>query len=235
MNNDDIKKKIEEIDAQLEELEQEERNMEQRKDTHAMVDQSEDAINAIRKSVNELIEIDDLESYRKEHLSEYKNKILTIVSYFKYLQREKQDGSEYQEVKNLIMSLGEKYTNLYDWCKDLVENKDEESSNLSLNDVQVNVNESCEYQVNEDLKIVFDLDQVKDYVEKEILTDEMNEKVIDYKVIYKGVTYNYHHYYENYVPKWSHDDECPFIVIVTGATKNSDGDYIVSFNLTNII
>jgi len=158
--------------------------------------------------------------------------ILTIVSWFKYLKRTKYETNEYCEAKELVMSLGEKHTILYDWCKELVDGPElQHEQFINLNNIELNINESNKYVVNNDLMIVFDGKQVKDYDNKRTLSEELNSRVLDYKIIYKGTEYTCHHYYENYTPKWEVDEKCPFRVNVIDTKKDENGNVNVIFNV----
>jgi len=130
------------------------------------------------------------------------------------------------------MSLGEKHTILYDWCKELVDGPElQHEQFINLNNIELNINESNKYVVNNDLMIVFDGKQVKDYDNKRTLSEELNSRVLDYKIIYKGTEYTCHHYYENYTPKWEVDEKCPFRVNVIDTKKDENGNVNVIFNV----
>ena len=86
----DIDKQINEIDAKLAELEKEEGSIEERPKRKPL-DQTEEAIETIRECVKEVLEIDDLKASREADQKLHDNRMLTIVSWFNYLKREKQD------------------------------------------------------------------------------------------------------------------------------------------------
>ena len=231
MKINEIDNKIKEIEKELAELEKEETNKEDVIEK-TPIDQTNEAINTIREVVTEIKGIEDLRTYREENMETYKNMILTIVSWFKYLKRKKSETNEYNEAKELVMSLGEKHTILYDWCKELVDGPElQHEQFINLNNIELNINESNKYVVNNDLMIVFDGKQVKDYDNKRTLSEELNSRVLDYKIIYKGTEYTCHHYYENYTPKWEVDEKCPFRVNVIDTKKDENGNVNVIFNV----
>ncbi len=63
------------------------------------------------------------------------------------------------------MSVGEKHTKIYDWCKDLIERPLTEYEETINKEFTLNVSENNEFTVKEDLKVIFDLEKVKNYVD----------------------------------------------------------------------
>lgn len=115
----DIDKQISEIDAKLAELEKEEGSIEERPKRKPL-DQTKEAIETIRECVKEVLEIDDLKASREADQKLHDNRMLTIVSWFNYLKREKQDTKEFEEAKDLVLSIGNKHQRLAEWCDNLV-------------------------------------------------------------------------------------------------------------------
>lgn len=228
MNNKDIDKKIKEIDKQLATLDKEEQN----KTTHSKSerpDQTEEAIETIKEVVQELLEIDELDLNDKE--KGHRNLLLTIVSWFNYLKKENPESAEYEEAKKLIMTIGEKHKKLYDWCQDFIDKPlPQYEPFINLSDIELNVSESCEYVVKDDLKVIFNLENVKEYVEINESGENLNSRVLKYKVIYRDKEYDCTQYYENYLPKWDIDDECDYRVEAMNATRKGD-NYYVYFNV----
>ena len=84
------------------------------------IDRTKQALDAIKECVNEILEIDNLEESRNQDLQYYNNRNLTIVSWFYYLKRQKPNTKEYEEAKELILSIGKKHKKLEKWCEELV-------------------------------------------------------------------------------------------------------------------
>lgn len=236
MNN--LDEQIKKIDQKLEELEREEREQNEKKaqmgndlPKREPVDYTQEAIDTIREMVNEMLEIEDLATYREQHLEEHKSRILTLVQWFMYLKREKNTTSEYEEAKKLVMSVGEKHRKLYDWCDELVNKPLPEYEPSIMLDIDFNVSEGTECKVKDDLKVIFDYNQVKEYASYTLLEGNLNNRVLDYKVVYKEKEYPVHHYFKDYMPNWEYDEECPYRVTVINASKDENENYIVNLNV----
>ncbi len=231
MNSRDIDKQISEIDKKLAELDKEE-NKTSNSLKKQIPDQTNEAIKTIREVVKELLEINELDLKEKENGNEHRNLILTIVSWFNYLKKENPDSKEFEEAKKLIISVGEKHTKLYDWCAELIEKPlPKYEPYINLSDVELNVSKSNEYEIKEDLKVIFDLDNVKEYINIEETGENLNNRFLKYKVIYKGKEYNNKLYYENYLPKWEIDDDCDYRITAMNAKKDNNNNYYVYFNV----
>ena len=113
MSNNEINKLIKEVDDKISKLENDKNGI--------ILNSTETAIETIREVVSEINSIDDLKKFRDNNEQLYNDRILTIVSWFKYLEREENGSAYYEDAKKLIMSIGEKHTILFDWCKGLVE------------------------------------------------------------------------------------------------------------------
>lgn len=75
----------------------------------------------LRKSVEEILEIDDLKAYRNKNLEEHRNRISTIVHSFSSIKREDPDGELCEEAKKLVMSIADKHKTHRSWCKNLID------------------------------------------------------------------------------------------------------------------
>lgn len=81
-------------------------------------EQAKEGVSIIKKCVDELLEIDDLEAERKKDEEKYDNRILTIVSWYNYLKRTRSD--EIIGAKDLIMCISKKHPKLTKWCMELI-------------------------------------------------------------------------------------------------------------------
>lgn len=211
---DEYEKQIKEIDRQLKELGNVEvtslGNFVKEKD------QKEEALNEIKEIIAQLNEKEDLKKFREENLEEYQNMILTIVSWFNYL---KNESKCYIEAKESIRSFGEKHEKLREWCNDLVGNetfaKSYESKNLILN-----IKETDTLIINDNLKIVVNLDEykkyIKDYQSLHLRNIFYSYRVIDDKeeyVIKKGWKKN--RFYKE------EDKPCPYLITVISESIDS--------------
>ncbi len=231
----DIDKLISEIDAKLAELEKEEGNIEERPKRKPL-DQTKEAIETIRECVNEILEIDDLKTSREANQKLYTNRMLTIVSWFNYLKREKQDTKEFEEAKDLILSIGNKHQRLAEWCEDLVNEPLSEPPVLLLG-AELNVDKTNELIIEDGAKIVVDSEKAKQIIDAEwtIGTKEYNELKFDYKVIVNEKEYDCLYHIVNYIPKCERPEDCPYIVSLTDWEKNSNGERVLKFNVLELV
>lgn len=112
---------IKEINQKLEELEgkpiiEEEPIIERNR-----IDQTATAIKTIRECVTEVLNIKDLKASRKENEKIFDNRLLTIVSWFNYLKKEKSTTAEYEEAKTLVQNIGKQHPQLEKWCERIIE------------------------------------------------------------------------------------------------------------------
>ena len=230
----DIDKLISEIDAKLAELEKEEGNIEERPKRKPL-DQTKEAIETIRECVNEILEIDDLKASREANQKLHTNRMLTIVSWFNYLKREKQDTKEFEEAKDLILSIGNKHQRLAEWCEDLVNEPLSEPPVLLLG-AELNVDKTNELIIEDGAKIVVDSEKAKQIIDAEwtIGTKEYNELKFDYKVIVNEKEYDCLYHIVNYIPKCERPEDCPYIVSLTDWGKNSNGERVLKFNILEL-
>ena len=231
----DIDKLISEIDAKLAELEKEEGNIEERPKRKPL-DQTKEAIETIRECVNEILEIDDLKASREANQKLHTNRMLTIVSWFNYLKREKQDTKEFEEAKDLILSIGNKHQRLAEWCEDLVNEPLSEPPVLLLG-AELNVDKTNELIIEDGAKIVVDSEKAKQIIDAEwtIGTKEYNELKFDYKVIVNEKEYDCLYHIVNYFPKCERPEDCPYIVSLTDWEKNSNGERVLKFNVLELV
>lgn len=75
----------------------------------------------LRKSVEEILAIDDLRAYRNKNLEEHRNRISTIVHSFSNIKRDNPDSELCEEAKRLVMSIGDKHKTHRSWCKNLID------------------------------------------------------------------------------------------------------------------
>ena len=230
----DIDKQISEIDAKLAELEKEEGSIEE-VPKRKPLDQTKEAIETIRECVNEVLEIDDLKVSREADQKLHDNRMLTIVSWFNYLKREKQDTKEFEEAKDLILSIGNKHQRLAEWCEDLV-NKPLPEPPVSLWGAELNVDKTNELIIEDGAKIVVDSEKAKQIIDAEwtIGTKEYNELKFDYKVIVNEKEYDCLYHIVNYIPKCERPEDCPYIVSLTDWEKNSNGERVLKFNVLEL-
>ena len=231
----DIDKQTSEIDAKLVELEKEEGNIEERSKRKPL-DQTKEAIETIRECVNEILEIDDLKASREANQKLHTNRMLTIVSWFNYLKREKQDTKEFEEAKDLILSIGNKHQRLAEWCEDLVNEPLSEPPVLLLG-AELNVDKTNELIIEDGAKIVVDSEKAKQIIDAEwtIGTKEYNELKFDYKVIVNEKEYDCLYHIVNYIPKCERPEDCPYIVSLTDWEKNSNGERVLKFNVLELV
>ena len=231
----DIDKQTSEIDAKLVELEKEEGNIEERPKRKPL-DQTKEAIETIRECVNEILEIDDLKASREANQKLHTNRMLTIVSWFNYLKREKQDTKEFEEAKDLILSIGNKHQRLAEWCEDLVNEPLSEPPVLLLG-AELNVDKTNELIIEDGAKIVVDSEKAKQIIDAEwtIGTKEYNELKFDYKVIVNEKEYDFLYHIVNYIPKCERPEGCPYIVSLTDWEKNSNGERVLKFNVLELL
>ena len=231
----DIDKLISEIDAKLAELEKEEGNIEERPKRKPL-DQTKEAIETIRECVNEILEIDYLKASREANQKLHTNRMLTIVSWFNYLKREKQDTKEFEEAKDLILSIGNKHQRLAEWCEDLVNEPLSEPPVLLLG-AELNVDKTNELIIEDGAKIVVDSEKAKQIIDAEwtIGTKEYNELKFDYKVIVNEKEYDCLYHIVNYIPKCERPEDCPYIVSLTDWEKNSNGERVLKFNVLELV
>ena len=231
----DIDKLISEIDAKLAELEKEEGNIEERPKRKPL-DQTKEAIETIRECVNEILEIDDLKASREANQKLHTNRMLTIVSWFNYLKREKQDTKEFEEAKDLILSIGNKHQRLAEWCEDLVNEPLSEPPVLLLG-AELNVDKTNELIIEDGAKIVVDSEKAKQIIDAEwtIGTKEYNELKFDYKVIVNEKEYDCLYHIVDYIPKCERPEDCPYIVSLTDWEKNSNGERVLKFNVLELV
>lgn len=218
---------IKDIDKQLEELEKEEAEYKENKIVKEKVDQSEEAINTIKECVDELLEIDDLKESKENDTENYNNRLLTIVSWFNYLKREKNNSKEYTEAIDLIKSVGNKHEILNQWCNNLIDSDIKENRSLFLNGLELNISESNVLKINDNISIEVDSEQVKEFIEKHEI---INNKKIDYKVIIDDKTYNFVLEFKDGIISYSKDETCPYYVNVETWSKD-DGQYIIKFGI----
>lgn len=230
----DIDKQISEIDAKLAKLEKEEGSIKERPKRKPL-NQTKEAIETIRECVNEILEIDDLKSSRELDKKLYDNRILTIVSWFDYLKSEKQDTKEFEEAKDLVLSIGNKHQMLAKWCKDLVNSPLPEPPVLLL-DAELNVDKTNELIIKDGAKIVVDSEKAKQIIDTEWLigTKEYNELKFKYKVIVNEKEYDCLYHIVNYFPKCERPEDCPYIVSLTDWGKNSNGERVLKFNVLEL-
>ena len=230
----DIDKQISEIDAKLAKLEKEEGNIKE-KPKRKPLNQTKEAIETIRECVNEVLEIDDLKSSRELDKKLYDNRILTIVSWFDYLKSEKQDTKEFEEAKDLVLSIGNKHQRLAKWCKDLVNSPLPEPPVLLL-DAELNVDKTNELIIKDGAKIVVDSEKAKQIIDTEwqIGTKEYNELKFKYKVIVNEKEYDCLYHIVDYIPKCERPEDCPYIVSLTDWGKNSNGERVLKFNVLEL-
>ena len=231
----DIDKQISEIDAKLAKLEKEEGSIKERP-KRKLLNQTKVAIETIRECVNEVLEIDDLKSSRELDKKLYDNRILTIVSWFDYLKSEKQDTKEFEEAKDLVLSIGNKHQKLAKWCEDLVNSPLPEPPVLLL-DAELNVDKTNELIIKDGAKIVVDSEKAKQIIDTEwtIGTKEYNELKFDYKVIVNEKEYDCLYHIVNYIPKCERPEDCPYIVSLTDWEKNSNGERVLKFNVLELV
>ena len=211
----DIDKQTSEIDAKLVELEKEEGNIEERPKRKPL-NQTKEAIETIRECVNEILEIDDLKTSREANQKLYTNRMLTIVSWFNYLKREKQDTKEFEEAKDLILSIGNKHQRLAEWCEDLVNEPLSEPPVLLLG-AELNVDKTNELIIEDGAKIVVDSEKAK-----QIIDAEWTIGTKEYHIV-------------NYIPKCERPEDCPYIVSLTDWEKNSNGERVLKFNVLELV
>lgn len=230
----DIDRQIKDIDAKLAELEKEENVVEEPKKRERK-DQTQDAIETIRECVKELLEIDDLKASRDADPKLHDNRMLTIVSWFNYLKWNKADTPEFEEAKNLVMSIGEKHPKLAEWCKDFIE-KEKPEPPVALWDAELNVDKTNELVIEDGAKIVVDVEKAKEMIDTEWLvgSNEYNELEFEYKVIVNDKEYNHLYHIVKYLPKCERPEDCPYIVHLTNWDKNADGDRVLKFNVLEI-
>ena len=236
MNIKNIDEQIKEIDKQIRKIEKEERENPIKYEKKEEIDQSEEAINTIKECVNEILEIDNLEEDRQNNSDNYNNRMLTIVSWFMYLKRKKLDSKEYNEAVELIKNIGIKHNTLSSWCNDLInKNVDTNESVKKINLINIvsNVSDNNEYVVNDNLKIVFDLDNVKSQAndnKQDILVNSSNKKYI-FNIIYNNEVFSVEQTFDNLQPKNNLDDSCPVNVIINNEYKDENSKYFVDFNV----
>lgn len=230
----DIDKQINEIDAKLAELEKEEGSIEERPKGKPL-DQTKEAIETIRECVKEVLEIDDLKASREADQKLHDNRMLTIVSWFNYLKREKQDTKEFEEAKDLVLSIGNKHQRLAEWCEDLV-NRPLPEPPVSLWGAELNVDKTNEFIIEEGAKIVVDSEKAKQIIDTEwiIGTPEYNDLKFEYKVIVNEKKYDCLYHIVNYLPKCERHEDCPYIVSLTDWEKNSKGERVLKFNVLEL-
>ena len=230
----DIDKQISEIDAKLAKLEKEEGSIKERPKRKPL-NQTKEAIETIRECVNEVLEIDDLKSSRELDKKIYDNRILTIVSWFDYLKSEKQDTKEFEEAKDLVLSIGNKHQMLAKWCKDLVNSPLPEPPVLLL-DAELNVDKTNERIIKDGAKIVVDSEKAKQIIDTEWLigTKEYNELKFKYKVIVNEKEYDCLYHIVNYFPKCERPEDRHYIVSLTDWGKNSNGERVLKFNILEL-
>ena len=230
----DIDKQISEIDAKLAKLEKEEGSIKKRP-KRKLLNQTKVAIETIRECVNEVLEIDDLKSSRELDKKLYDNRILTIVSWFDYLKSEKQDTKEFEEAKDLVLSIGNKHQKLAKWCEDLVNSPLPEPPVLLL-DAELNVDKTNELIIKDGAKIIVDSEKAKQIIDTEWLigTKEYNELKFKYKVIVNEKEYDCLYHIVDYIPKCERPEDCPYIVSLTDWGKNSNGERVLKFNVLEL-
>lgn len=120
---------------------------------------------------------------------------------------------------------------MYDWCQDFIDKLlPQYEPFINLSDIELNVSESCEYVVKDDLKVIFNLENVKEYVKITESGENLNSRVLKHKVIYRDKEYDCTQYYENYLPKCDIDDEWDYRVEAMNAKRSND-NYYVYFNV----
>ena len=230
----DIDKQISEIDAKLAKLEKEEGSIKERP-KRKLLNQTKVAIETIRECVNEVLEIDDLKSSRELDKKLYDNRILTIVSWFDYLKSEKQDTKEFEEAKDLVLSIGNKHQKLAKWCEDLVNSPLPEPPVLLL-DAELNVDKTNELIIKDGAKIIVDSEKAKQIIDTEwqIGTKKYNKLKFKYKVIVNEKEYDCLYHIVDYIPKCERPEDCPYIVSLTDWEKNSNGERVLKFNVLEL-
>lgn len=230
--NKEVEKKLAEIDAELEKLEREEKEKESRVQTpREPKNQSEKALECIKEVTEELNNIEDLKEYRNQNRDDYESILLTIVSWFKYLKDNYPNSEEHISAKELLLSVTEKHPKLSNWINNLIEEVSPEYEPRINTQVELNMSESNEYIVNDDLSITFDTNEVKDYMEKTKSGKDLNKRVLNYIITYKDKEYKCHFTYKDYRPIWEYDSECPFRVTIINVKKDDKGNNIVIFHI----
>ncbi len=181
------------------------------------------------------MEIDDLKASREADQKLHDNRMLTIVSWFNYLKREKQDTKEFEEAKDLVLSIGNKHQRLAKWCEDLV-NRPLPEPPVSLWGAELNVDKTNEFIIEEGAKIVVDSEKAKQIIDTEwiIGTPEYNDLKFEYKVIVNEKEYDCLYHIVNYLPKCERHEDCPYIVSLTDWEKNSNGERVLKFNVLEL-
>lgn len=198
------------------------------------LNQTYEAIEAIRKCVEEILSIDDIKASKEADSELYYSRKLTIISWFYYLKREKQDSNEYEEAKNLILSIGNKHPMLAKWCDDLVNKQLSESEqHFSLLGVELNIDKTNELIIKDDVKIVVDASKAKRLIDNQWLigTQEYNEMELEYKIIVDEKEYNCLWHIANYIPQCECPEDCPYEASIIAFKKNSDGERILEINV----
>ena len=229
-----IDERIKEIDAELARLEQEETNIEE-KPERELLDKTEEAIENIRESVSELIEIEDIKANLELNPEHYNNRNLNIVSWFNYLKRHKPETSEYEEAKDLVISIGKKHPILAEWCNNLIEKPLAEPP-IYMYNAELNIDKTNEFIITEGVKIIVDRDKAKEIVDTKwvIGTKEYNELKFEYKIIVNEKEYKCLYHIVNYIPKCEYPEDCPYMVSLTDWETADNGERLLRFNILEI-
>ena len=181
-----------------------------------------EAFNTIKECVDEVLAIDDLKLDIQTNEKHHKNRMLTIISWFNFLKKEAIDSEEYKKSKELILSIGKKHPSLNEWCNDFVE-----KPLPTYETIEINVSNNEKYNLKDDLQVVFDLNEVKKYIDVE----SINDKTLNFKIIYKDREYAGHHYFKDYIPKTDVDEECPYRASIINAKMDNNRNCIVEIHV----
>ena len=118
--NKDLEQKNSDLNQQIKEFDEKLKGLERENKINYDVSKTQDAISTIRECVSQVLEIENLKTSREENPKEHDNRMLTIVSWFNYLKKESQDTKEYEEAKDLILSIAKKHPEIAEWCENLI-------------------------------------------------------------------------------------------------------------------
>lgn len=192
---------------------------------------SSSVIDKIKDWVNEILSINekDSEQIEKELYSSKAGEIISLVIDLK------ERNKEYEEAKELIMSIGKKHSKLYNWCKEFIEKPIPEYDDFPIKEVELNISKSNEYKIKDKVKVVFDYKEVKEYATKQENAKKEGTLLkfgeLNYKVICDNKEYKFRNYIENYKPNQESDPKCPYKVYSPAVKIDENGDYIVTFHI----
>lgn len=195
-------------------------------------DQTQEAIENIRKYVKELLEIDDLKASREANPKLYDNRMLTIIAWFDYLKWHKSNSSEFEEAKKLLLSIGKKHPKIAEWVDDVI-TKEKPEPPVSLWGAELNVDKTNELIIDANAKIVVDSEEAKKLIDKECLigSKEYNELQYNYDVIVNGKKYEHLCHIVKYIPKCDLPEDCPYIVHLIDWEKKANGTRVLRFSV----